>query len=194
MKRSQYGLLTAIGFAGGLIGWLELFRRSRQSRCLVLRESLAGSAEDLFERLCDVEEEPLLIPGVEAVTILERDEFSVRYRVEGRVLGQRWWAVFRKEWERSPQTLTWESEDGTLALRQVGQVDLQPEGDGTLATLVACTHFDAPVVGAIVTLSCGPCYLQTAFHAWLRNAGRASATRRHWAQVLGEPERTAGES
>jgi len=182
-----------MGLTGALVGWLELFRRSRQSRCLVLRETLAGPAEELFERLCDVEAEPTLIPGVEAVTVLERDEVSVRYRVEGRTFGARWWAVFRKEWERAPHTFTWESEDGTLALRQVGQVDLVEDGAGTQATLVSCTHFNTPVVGAIATLTCDHLYLRSAFHAWLRNAGRASATRRHWAQVLGEREPTAGE-
>jgi hypothetical protein len=186
MKRTDLALLTGIGATGALVGWLELFRRSRQSRCLVLRETLPGAPEELFERLIDVEAEPTLIPGVDAVTVLERDERSVRYRVEGRVLGTSWWVVFRKDWEGAPHTLTWESEDGTADIRQLGQVDLQPTERGTFVTLVACTHFNAPILGPIATLTAGPLYLKSAFHAWLRNIGRATSTRRHWEHLLGE--------
>jgi hypothetical protein len=163
-----------------------LFRRGRQSRCLVVRETLDSPPEELYERLRDVEAEPALVPGVSSVAVLARGEAWVRYRVEGRTWGMPWWAVFRKEWERGPQAITWESEGGSFELRQVGQLELANAGTDTSVTLVACTRFDLPVIGPLATLTSGPLYLQPAFRTWLRNAAVATAARRRWEQLLGE--------
>jgi hypothetical protein len=172
MRRYQLALLAGAGVGAASIGWLERFRQSRASRCVTIQEHVPADPAALFERLRDVEAEPRLVPGVEAVTVLERGDSFVGYRVEGRLCGTPWWVVFRKEWEQAPGTLTWESEDGTFGIRQVGHLSVEAEDGGSLVTVVACTRFDQPLIGPLATLTCGPCYLEGAFRTWLGNAAR----------------------
>ena len=72
MRRYQLALLAGVGLGATSIGLLERFRQSRACRCLSIDETVPATPGALFERLRDVEAEPRLIPGVEAVTVLAR--------------------------------------------------------------------------------------------------------------------------
>jgi hypothetical protein len=181
------------------VGVSEAVRLSRWSAPLWLRERAAAAPEVVAARVRDVERETELVPGVRAVTVLERKSAEggrptvvnavgaatvgvppsavsaggwVRYQVEGMAYGLPWKVRFCKEWVGDTR-FVWRAEGGTGRPEQFGELLLLPEGAGTRMELRVRTRSALPLLGGAATLLVNPLFLGPTFAGWLRNLARA---------------------
>lgn len=163
----------SVGWGLALFGaswWL--LHRSPPFRMEIRRVSDADP-EAVLNRVARVENEPELIPGVQAVHVEEREENRVQYRVIAGFLGVSTWARFIKTVDHAAGEARWETLEGAMGFRQSGVLTCRREEGRTIMRLRAETCFEHPVAGPFLKL--GSLALLPIYEQWLKNLETAVA-------------------